>query len=376
VTHIPSTEVAFILPFNTSSASSSMIASVLSKFVLPCLINRIEEALAVVRISGTIKLTRLKFGNLSASQVKTRDQSIAAIRKAWNVKEVKDAFPESIKPVQLGVTALHNIKAIARKIPNLTTAQALFLNECKDKDGAPVAVSFSHTKRIYDTLQAANNYESTSQTSTPAGSTRGKKCGENETVTPTQGPQVSASGVEQNSQNVPHRIVLKFGSRSTSSAKSVKASETLANLGQEARTSIVKRTRDPKKNDSDNLARKKARKHNVNKDESKNMAGKKDEQGVALPSSDNVFEDPIKPSVALVSPTSRIEVKHESCIRKLNLLILLILYRMVHWMLTRMTWRSLPRAMLKTIKCSLLDRHLKMITKRGKLWLNMHMPRK
>jgi hypothetical protein len=95
--------------------------------------------------------------------------------------------------------------------------------------------------------------------------------------------------------------------------------------------------------------------------------------------SDNVFEDPIKPSVALVSPTpspSRIEVKHESCIRKLNLLILLILNRLVHWMLTRMNWRSLPRAMLKTIECSLLERHLKMITKRGKLWLNMHMPRK
>jgi hypothetical protein len=295
------------------------------------------------------------------------------------VKEVKDAFPESIKPVQLGVTALSNIKGIARRIPNLTTAQALFLNECKDKDGAPVAVSFSHTKRIYDTLQAANNYEIASQASTPAGSTRGKKCGENETVTPTQGPQVSASGVEQKSQNVTPRIVLKFGSRSTSSAKSVKASETLANLGQEARTSIVKRTRDPKKNDSDNLARKKARKHKVNKDEPKNMAGKKDEQGVALPSSDNVFEDPIKPSVALVSPTpspSRIEVKHESCIRKLNLLILLILNRLVHWMLTRMNWRSLPRAMLKTIECSLLERHLKMITKRGKLWLNMHMPRK
>jgi hypothetical protein len=74
-----------------------------------------------------------------------------AISKTWRIAEVEDAFPRSIKPVNLGTSALRKLKAIASKA-DLATAQALFLAEAQ-KDGTPIAFTFAHAVRILESLK-------------------------------------------------------------------------------------------------------------------------------------------------------------------------------------------------------------------------------
>jgi len=75
------------------------------------------------------------------------------IKDIWKVDELADAFPDPIKPGELGMSAVLNIKIIATKVPDLAVAQALFLNECKTANGAPVPVSFCYTDRIVRRLK-------------------------------------------------------------------------------------------------------------------------------------------------------------------------------------------------------------------------------
>ena len=99
---------------------------------------------------------------MSESSQKIRDSSIRKIKEIWKVEELRDAFPAGIKPVDLGLTALANIKFIAKRIPNLAEAQALFVNECKDSKGDSVPVRHSHTDRIMKAIK--ENEFSTPQT--------------------------------------------------------------------------------------------------------------------------------------------------------------------------------------------------------------------
>jgi hypothetical protein len=68
--------------------------------------------------------------------------------KAWNITDFDSIIPAAIKPSKdLGNLAIYNIRTISLRT-TLTTAQDLFLNECKDETGAPIKLSRSHTAKI------------------------------------------------------------------------------------------------------------------------------------------------------------------------------------------------------------------------------------
>ena len=66
-------------------------------------------------------------GTMSATNHAQVERHRKVIQDTWNVRTPDDAFPARIKPGNLGLTALTNLKAIARKVPNLVAAQAMFL---------------------------------------------------------------------------------------------------------------------------------------------------------------------------------------------------------------------------------------------------------
>jgi len=72
---------------------------------------------------------------------------------------LEEIFPDNIKPISLGGTAINLLRAISRKVPKLGDARALFLAECKDADGAPIPISFSHADRIWKALKAEETEE-------------------------------------------------------------------------------------------------------------------------------------------------------------------------------------------------------------------------
>jgi hypothetical protein len=121
---------------------------------------------------------------LSDTSVQKRETAIRSILETFGVGSVDEVFPQVIKPTAyLGNSALLNIRAISNRVDSLSTAQALFLGECKDSSGDPVPVSFMHTSNVLKTLkenEAASSATShgTSKTTPRASSgrvSRGKR---------------------------------------------------------------------------------------------------------------------------------------------------------------------------------------------------------
>jgi hypothetical protein len=92
------------------------------------------------------------------------DKDRKAIQDTWNIAKVEDAFPDSIKPLSLGQTALTNLRGIARRVPNLAAARAMFLDVAKNSKGAAIPFGFKSTTIILEQLKAGN---AQTQTSTP-----------------------------------------------------------------------------------------------------------------------------------------------------------------------------------------------------------------
>ena len=102
------------------------------------------------------------------------NKDVEAIKKKWGITSVEDAFPNAIKPLGLGKTALCKLRAIATRVPNLAAAQALFLHEARKSDGTLVPFGFSHASRIFEKLKANeistpdSKAKSTAETASPA----------------------------------------------------------------------------------------------------------------------------------------------------------------------------------------------------------------
>ncbi len=78
-----------------------------------------------------------------------KEAAIEATMKTWGVSEYADIFPSNIRPArELGDSAVLNLRYISRKVPVLAEAQLLMTNECLDKSGKPVTISFRHTNNI------------------------------------------------------------------------------------------------------------------------------------------------------------------------------------------------------------------------------------
>ena len=86
------------------------------------------------------------------------DANIRVILENWKITTYQHAFPESIRPTSLATSAISYLRGISRKV-NLAEAQALFLAECKDSNGAPITATFSNIQKIQKNLsdiEAAN----------------------------------------------------------------------------------------------------------------------------------------------------------------------------------------------------------------------------
>lgn len=99
-----------------------------------------------------------KAGVMSDAQRKMRNGNIEAIKKNWNVENFLDFFPDSIRPHDLGNSALVNLRSISKRITK-AAARSLFLNECRmsGHENKYYMAGFSHTARILKTLTANDN---------------------------------------------------------------------------------------------------------------------------------------------------------------------------------------------------------------------------
>jgi len=134
-----------------------------------------------------------------------KDRNITLIKLTWKINDINDAFPPAIRPSKsLGTTAIANIRIIARQVPNLAAAQALFLGECKDSSGQPVPVSWNHTSKISKALKSAPGASSTPTAGTTmnaANSSTGK-----EKVKPESKPKRAKTAVPQEVSPCPNAI--------------------------------------------------------------------------------------------------------------------------------------------------------------------------
>jgi hypothetical protein len=137
---------------------------------------------------------------------KIRDNAIQRIKEIWEVEKIEDAFPAGIKPATLGMSAISNIKSIAIRFPNLAEAQALFVKECKDSNGRPVPVSFSHTDRIVKELIKARKENEPSTPNLKANPTNSEAWTGNTsastTMKATKAPTKSSNVVGQSSEGI------------------------------------------------------------------------------------------------------------------------------------------------------------------------------
>jgi hypothetical protein len=68
----------------------------------------------------------------------------------------------------MGTTAIANMKTISNRVSELSEVRTLFLEVCKDSDGNPVPVSFTHTGAVLDILKKrAEPAATTPSASTP-----------------------------------------------------------------------------------------------------------------------------------------------------------------------------------------------------------------
>jgi len=122
------------------------------------------------------------------------DANIRAILKNWTVATYQDAFPESIRPTSLGTSAITILKGISSK-KTLTDAQALFIRECKDSQGAPIKAGFVIIQKIWKNLQETETANASAQKSNQGSSGRKTKPKRRSTGTPTKNvgtPKVSS----------------------------------------------------------------------------------------------------------------------------------------------------------------------------------------
>jgi len=113
----------------------------------------LQDSILVWRIT-TANQHFLQLGNLNESGRRAKDKAIRDIIANWKITDLDLAFPASIKPNSLGNSALINIRKISTR-KGLAEAQALFLNVCKDMNGAPVPLGFAHTEKVWLALKDA-----------------------------------------------------------------------------------------------------------------------------------------------------------------------------------------------------------------------------